>query len=288
MGNRLKTLLGAATFVAFIGSPGSAAPRPLEWMAEDFDVLMRTHGQVTFAPYVHGGSPRNGVDFDPGYRSDFHVYVDFFSWKGLVSNWLIANSTVIERSDTSAFRLNRIRYTLTPGYQYEFDTWMISGLLLHECIHAIGQSEPDGSIWWNSFRFGFGSKGAYPQFLVQRYREDLSRFVDKWDYQVNVGAFLYGKESIWLAQNSDYRYEEYALLRYHLGRLGRWGSYADLGQHLWIREGGSTEQKWSVTANLLLRGRVNIAALYYTWFFYDTNTQDNEDRLGALGFKIVF
>jgi hypothetical protein len=279
-------MMSVAAFAGVLAFPASSATRALTWVADDFEVIMRTHGQITFAPYIHGGSPRN--DFSPGYRSDFYAYVDFFSWKGLVSNWLIANSTVIERSDTTAFRLERIRYTLTPGYQYEFDTWMISGLLLHECIHAIGRDEPDGSIWWNSFRFGFGTKGAYPQFLVQRYSGDFTRFTDRWDWQVNVGAFLYGRESVWLAQNNDYRYEEFALLRYHLGRRGRWGSYADLNQALWIREGWKTEQKWSLTLNLLLRGSENMAGLYYTWFMHDSNTQDNEDRLGALGFKIVF
>jgi hypothetical protein len=282
-----RPFLIATAFAAGLVSLSHAAPRPLEWVAEDFEVLMRTHGQITFAPYVNGGSPEDGST--PGYRSEFYAYVDFFSWKGLVSNWLIANSTVIDRSDTSMFRLNRIRYTLTPGYRYEFDTWQISGLLLHECIHAIGKQEENGSIWWNSFRFGFGSKGAYQQFLVERYREDdFSKFLDKWDYQVNAGVFLYGDNSVWLAQNSTYRYEGFSLLRYHLGRWGRWGSYADLNQAAWFREDGETEQKWSATLNLLLRGRVNLAALYYTYFFYDTNTQDNENQLGALGFKIVF
>ncbi|MCD6024219.1 MAG: hypothetical protein K0Q91_1135 [Fibrobacteria bacterium] len=278
-------------WLALCGTATAASP-VLDWITDDFDVLMNTNGQITFAPYVNGGSPRN--DFKPGYRSEFFTYVDFFSWKGLVSNWLIANSTIIERSDTSAFRLHRIRYTLTPGYRYEFDTWLISGLLLHECIHAIGEFEDEGSIWWNSFRFGFGSKGAYPQYLVERYRTlkrphyPLARVLNKWDYQVNVGAFLYGPNSIWIAQNSDYRYSQDALFRYHLGRWGRWGAYADLNQYLWLREHGQLEQKWSATANLLLVGRSNIAGLYYTYVFFDDNVIDNEDALGSLGFKIVF
>jgi hypothetical protein len=264
----------------------------VDWLTDDFEVLMNTNGQITFAPYVNGGSPRN--DFQPGYRSEFFTYVDFFSWKGLVSNWLIANTTVIERSDTSAFRLDRIRYTLTPGYRYEFDKWLISGLLLHECIHEIGEFEEEGSIWWNSFRFGFGTKGAYPQYLAERYRrlkeprEPFEKILDKWDYQVNVGAFLYGDNSIWLGQNNDYRYEEYGLFRYHVGRWGRWGAYADVNQNLWALADGELEQKWSVTANLLLVGKANIAGLYYTYVIFDDNGIDNEDALGSLGFKIVF
>lgn len=287
----MRRFFSALSFCLALCVPASANGF-VDWLTDDFEVLMQTNGQITFAPYVNGGSARN--DFEPGYRSEFSAYVDFFSWKGLVSYWLIANTTVIERSDTTAFRLDRIRYTLTPGYRYEFDTWLISGLLLHECIHEIGEFEEDGSIWWNSFRFGFGSKGAYPQYLAERYRklkeprEPLEKIFDKWDYQVNLGAFLYGDNSIWLGQNNDYRYEEYGMLRYHLGRWGRWGAYADVNQNLWMLDDGSLEQKWSVTANLLLVGKANIAGLYYTYVVFDNNNIDNEDALGSLGFKIVF
>ena len=262
------------------------------WVADDFEVLMNTSGQVTFAPYVNVRQPRN--DFSPGYRSDFYAYVDFFKWKGLISNWLIANTTEIEKSDSNSFQLHRIRYTLTPGYRYEFDSWIISGLLLHECIHAIDHHVDEGSVWWNSFQFGFGSKGAYQQFLVERYRNlerpryPLSHFEDKWDYQLNVGVFLHGAQSIWLAQNNDYRYEEFSMLRYHVGRWGHWGGYMDLNDHFWYRANKTFEQKWSATANLLLMGKANIAGLYYTYVFFDDNNIDNENRLGSAGFKIVF
>ncbi|HAO99948.1 MAG TPA: hypothetical protein DCQ83_07900 [Fibrobacteres bacterium] len=263
------------------------------WLSDDFEVLMNTNGQITFAPYLNGRQPRN--DFAPGYRSDFYAYVDFFKWKGLVSNWLIANSTIIESSDSSNFKLHRIRYTLTPGYRYEFDTWLISGLLLHECIHEIDHGPTGGSIWWNSFRFGFGSKAAYQQFLVERYRKPFSSFLGHWDYQINAGVFLhkFGQSaddpgSIWLAQNNDYRYEEFSLLRYYIGRWGRWGSYADLNNNMWYRANGSIEQKWSINTNLLLRGRANIAALYCNYVLFDNNNIDNENGLAAAGFKIVF
>lgn len=257
------------------------------WVSNDFEVLMRTHGQVTFAPYVHGGSARNG--FQPGYRSDFNVDVDFFAWKGLISNWRIANSTIIERPESTTFRVDRIRYTLTPGYRKEFDKWQINGMLLHECIHSVSRQESTGSMWWNSFRFGFGSKGAYQQFLVERYTSPIAwNLWNLWDYQFNLGTFLYGKPSAWLAQNHIYRYEESAMLRVHLRRWGRWGAYADLAQNFWVNSRWELEQKWSATANLMLRGKMNLASVYYTYHFYDDNTHDNEDGLGAMGFKIVF
>jgi hypothetical protein len=256
------------------------------WLTDDFEVLMRTHGQITFAPYVNGQNQKE--DFFPGYRSEFFTYVDFFSWKGLISNWLIANTTLIERPDSTIFRLDKIRYTLTPGYRYEFDRWMISGLLLHECIHTVSRDEEKGSVWWNSFQFGMGSKGAYPLYVVSKYKDAHLDLKNSFDAQMNIGVFLYGQSSVWLAQNHHYRYEQFGLLRYHVGRWRNWGVFLDLPEHAWITSKNKLEIKWSPTINLFLLGKVNVASLYYTYHIYDTNTHDNESGLGLLGFKIVF
>jgi hypothetical protein len=76
----------AAGLLLMPALPARAAtlPEMWDWTVRDFEVVMRTHGEVSFAPYVHGESPE--ADFFPGYRSDFFTYVDFFSWKGLVSS----------------------------------------------------------------------------------------------------------------------------------------------------------------------------------------------------------
>lgn len=273
-------------FVLLIATPKSTQANVWNWLTDDFEVLMLTHGQISFAPYVNGPSPQQ--NFFPGYRSDFFTYVDFFSWKGLISNWLIANSTLIERPDSTIFRLDRIRYTLTPGYRYEFDKWLISGLLLHECIHTVSRDELAGSVWWNSFQIGFGSKGAYPMFLVEKYQNAHLNLRNSFDAQINFGAFLHGHESVWLAQNHNYRYEEFGLLRYHVGRWGRWGVFVDLPEHLWLNSENEIKTKISPTLNLFLLGKVNVASLFYTYHIYDNSSHDNEDGLGLLGFKIVF
>jgi len=278
--------LTALLLPLFLPAHSASVPEMWDWTVRDFEVVMRTHGEISFAPYVHGDRPKS--DFFPGYRSDFHTYVDFFSWKGLISSWLIANTTLIERPDSTVFRLDKIRYTLTPGYRYEFDKWLISGLLLRECMLTVRREGQLGSAWWNSFQIGAGSKGAYHLFLVEEYKNRRLSFRHSFDAQINVGAFLYGEESVWLAQNHLYRYEEFALLRYHVGRHGNWGLFLDLPQHLWVNADNSLEHKVSLTLNLFLLGRVNIASLFYTYHLYDSNIHDNEDGLGLFGFKIVF
>src|ERR1035437_441311 len=115
--------------------------RAWDWTQRDFSVLMAASGNVDFATDVFGHS--RGNDLPPGYRSDFYLWVDFFQWKGFISNWLIGNTTIMSRDDTTALRLSRIRYILTPGYRYEFGSWQISGQMLHECIHTVSRPEND-------------------------------------------------------------------------------------------------------------------------------------------------
>ena len=256
------------------------------WIADDFNVIMATHGDISFAPYIHG-------DFDkfenpPGYRADFKAYVDFFEWKGLTSHWLIANTTIIESNEETNLKLDKIRYTLTPGYKIEFDSFTLLGQLLHECIHTISKPEIDGAVWWNSFQFGGGTKGAYPKGLAKTYNKDSEHQFPSFDFNINAGAFLYGGESVWIKQNHNYRYEGFSKTRIHIAKLGNWGFYTDINQHTWIDKFDHVENKIDFTFNILLSGKENIASVYYQYFIHDTFSKDNQDGLGAAGFKIIF
>ena len=46
------------------------------------ELIMRTHGHITIAPYIHGFNKASYLY--PGYRSEFLTHVDFFSYKGIV------------------------------------------------------------------------------------------------------------------------------------------------------------------------------------------------------------
>jgi len=266
--------------------PPGAMARAWDWTVRDFDVLMATSGRIDFA--VDGmGRPRN-TTLPPGYRSDFHVWVDFFRWKGFISNWLIGNTTVISRNDSTAFQLSHIRYVLTPGYRYEFDTWQISGLLLHECVHALSRPEANGAVWWNSFQIGAGTKGAYHDHFVEAYREARAFPGLKFDGRIDVGQFLYGQQSVWIGQNHDFRQELFGLGRLRLGSIGPFGFFQDVEPHFWRAATGRIDQKWAVSSHMYLLGKHNVAGGYLRWVPLDNNPHDNEDGLGQVGFEIVF
>lgn len=284
----LSAFLSAATSAPLPESPPSESSiaQAWDWVADDFEVLMNTSGTVDFAANLFG-SPRH-AQLPPGYRSNFHLWVDFFRWKGFTSNWLIGNTTVASRNDSTAFQLSHIRYVLTPGYRYEFDTWQISGLLLHECLHTLSRPEANGAVWWNSFQIGAGTKGAYHDHLVEDYRAARAFPSLRLDGRVDFGQFLYGPQSVWIGQNHDFRQEAFGLARLRLGSLGSFGFFQDVQPHFWRSSTGRIDQKWSLSSHMYLLGRHNIAGGFVRWVVFDDTPHDNENGLAQLGFEIVF
>lgn len=250
------------------------------------ELLMHTHGNVTIAPYIHGFN-RDAQHY-PGYRSEFMTYVDFVRAGRFYFNSQLGTTTLIDDPDTKGMKLDRIRYTLSPGFRYEHKTWLVKGSLHHECIHTISRPEERGSVWWNSFQIGVGTKGAYYLYLRDVYRNKRDTFLNDWDFQINAGWFLPAKRTLFSGQNHEYKWEEFALLRYHLGTFRRWAYFASLRQGLWLKNNGDFDHQLTITLNLFRRGLVNFAGFFYTYTFYDSFELDNTEGLGALGFRIIF
>jgi hypothetical protein len=255
-------------------------------MTCEAELVMDTHGMVSFSPYVQGVKKTEGLY--PGYRAEFIANVDFVRWHRLFVTGVVGNTTMISRSETSIFTLDKIHYTISPAFRYEMKKWMIRGSFNHESIYNISRKENYGAFWMNSFRLGAGSKGAYYLYLRDEYKNVNNTFLNEWDGQINAGVFLHGSESIWIARNQNYRYEAFGLLRYHMGVFNNWAYFASLRQHLWRKSDRSFEHKISMTLNAFRKGAENFFGIFYTYTIYDTNSEDNENKLGTLGLRVVF
>ena len=184
-------------------------------------ILMHTQGYVSFAPYIHGRNEVGGLS--PGYRAEFLSHVDFFRKKRLVVSGIVGNMTIISRSDSSVFNLDKIRYILSPSIRYEYDTWFLKGVFHHESLYSISKAEDlNGAYWQNSIRIGVGSKSSSFLFLPEKYLIDGDVRGSAFDAQCTLGAYLHGSKSIWVAKNHNYRYEMLALVRYHAGSIYSW------------------------------------------------------------------
>ncbi|MCE5252145.1 hypothetical protein LLG96_18240 [bacterium] len=250
------------------------------------ELIMHTHGHITISPIVHGY--KKSQYLYPGYRSEFMTSVDFFRYRSIVFTGLLGTTTIISDTDTRGMKLDRIRYTLTPGFRREFKTWLIRGALHHECIHTISRPEFKGSVWWNSFQIGIGTKEAYYLYLPQQYRNINNSWINAWDAQVNLGLIVPAESTIATGQNHDYNAESFSLVRYHIGVYKNWASFISLRQHMWMKSNRAFEHQINITANLFRKGTHNFAGFFYNYTVYDTFLLDNTDGLGSAGFRILF
>ena len=253
---------------------------------------MSTHGNISFAPYIHGTYASGGIR--PSYRAEYLTSFDAFQWNKLVLNARLGNTTLLGTGPRNSLRLDRIRYLLAPGLRYDFSSWYIQGIVHHECIHTIDRPEEQypgfdrGTVWWNSIRVALGSKGANFLYLRDEYEKPLQSFFDSWDVQLTYGKYILAENTIITGQNHRYRHEVLSRLRYHFTPNSRLAAFFSLDQSFWVKSDQSTEQKWSGTVHLFLRGTENFAGIFYTYHFFDTFSPDNEDGFGAIGFRIVF
>ena len=250
-------------------------------------LLIRTQGSVSVAPYIHG-IDKSAVLY-PGYRAVFNATIDFYQIGNLFLTGLVGNETVINRADTILVKLDRLHYSVSPGFRLEFHEWLVKGAFHHESINRIDQEESlGGASWQNIVRLGIGSKGSSYLFLPEEYQHRNNEWMNTFDAEIGGGIFLHGSESIWSAKNHNYRYEVFSLLRHHIGIFKNWAFFSTLRQRLWISADDSVEQQYKITFNIFRKGAVNFFGIFYTYTFHDTSTMDNEDRTGALGIKLVF
>lgn len=267
------------------------------------EVVLDTHGTMSFAPYVHGMSRTYDVvelssgsgktqRYYPAYRASFLANVDLLRWNRLVLVGSVGNTTVIAATDSTFFNLNRIHYVVAPGLRYEFPNLVVRGSFNHESIFSLSRPEylerRKGPYWQNSFRLGIGTRGSHYLFLREEYLNLNNRLLNSWDAQINGGVFLHGSESIWISRNNPYRYEEFSLFRYHLGVFSNWAYFATFRQFLWVRLDHKCEQNLNITFNAFRKGAVNFFGFFYTYTIYDNSIEDNENRLGAVGLRAVF
>jgi len=248
--------------------------------------IFKANGNVTLGRYLYGEKPKNALE--PGFRSNFRVYFDIFRNNSFVLNILTANTTTIGKNDESFIDLDKIRYTLSPGFRYEHQKWILTGLFFHECIHTISRDETDGSTWWNALQIGAGTKGAYHYYLVDKYNTHDFSLSNSFDISQNFSYYLHGEESSLIAQNHNYRFDEFGVIRYHFGSIGNKSLFLDFNHRVWLDAEKKLTSKFSIEANFIIKAKSNFASVYFRHCFHDQNPHDNEKNLGVVGLKLIF
>jgi hypothetical protein len=254
--------------------------------ASDFKMLFHANGLVSLGVHLYG-NPKFG-DLGPGYRADFTINTEYFSYKNLIFDFLTSASTSIARLPESPVNLDKIRYTLTPELRYPFRKSLITGALFHQCIHTLSRAEDtSGSTWWNVVQLGCGTKGAYPFYFIQKYNNRDFSLRNSFDANINAGYFLHGRAPL-IGHNHIYKYDISGLVRYHFGLFRNHTVFVDLTHHFWYDKNSTVTMKISAEINYVILAFDNIAAVYFNHCIVDENPYDNEFSLGAVGFKVIF
>ncbi len=249
-------------------------------------LLMHTHGYVAFSPYISGKILED--ESWPGYRADFLTNIDLFKIGHSTVYGTVGNTTLISVSETDVFTLNKIRFNLAASLRYEFKNLLVKGTFYRGSIHKISTIEEGSPVWWNSVQFGLGTPGAYYLYLRDEYRKRENTLINSWDAQINIGAFIKPTGNAFGGINHHYKYELFSLLRYQIGVYKKWASFIGINHNVWMLRDSSTEYKISATINLFRKGTVNFAGFYYSYVFFDSYKQDNENKMSSLGFRIIF
>lgn len=252
----------------------------------DLKMLFKTSGQVSLGVHLYG-TPKYG-DLGPGYRSDLAVNTELIGYRGLIFDFLTAASTSIARLPETPVRLDKIRYTLTPDLRYGWRKTAIFGALHHECIHTVSRAEDSsGSTWWNVLLMGFGTKGAFPIYFIQKYNNRDFSLRHSFDSFLKAGYYLHGKAAL-IGHNHDYLCDLSGLVRYHYGLFRNQTIFVDLNSHLWLDKEHRLTAKIFAEINYVLLAFENVAAVYLGHCIIDENPHDNEYSLGTIGFKVIF
>jgi hypothetical protein len=252
----------------------------------DFKMLFRASGQVTLGFHVYGEN--RYTDLAPGYRADMKNYLDMVSYRGLVFDFLTGATTSIARLPETPVRLDKIRYVLAPSLRYPLRKTVALFMLNHECIHTVSRDEAlTGSTWWNALQLGFGTKGAYHYYLVEKYNNRDFSLRHAFDASATCGYYLHGRAAL-IGHNHNYQYDGSGLIRYHVGLLRNQTVYADFKTTVWYGRSGEVTVKADAEINYVILAYDNIATIYYNHCFHDDNPYDNESSLGAVGFRVVF
>ncbi|OIO56377.1 MAG: hypothetical protein AUJ47_13075 [Candidatus Marinimicrobia bacterium CG1_02_48_14] len=250
-------------------------------------LLMDTHGYMNILGHVSGFEKTNSMN--PGYRFEFLALTDIYQFNALYCGLLLGNRTMIMSPKAGGeFRLDQIKYTLSPVLRYEFKQWMVQTSYHHEAFRRISAPNLTGPVWLNSLQLSAGTKGSYYLYLREEYQRASNRFISDVDANLTVSYFLHGKESIWVAKNHNYAYQMNSRVRYHIATFYEWAYWTSAEFSVWQLQDQTYEDRLALRFNIFRKGLGKFVGFYYSYTVKDSYTLDNESHLGALGVQIFF
>ena len=249
-----------------------------------FELLMDGHGDLGSYIYFH----QDGFYF---IDTELHGNIETFRYRKFFFLLNLEEEVYMGRKYHSnmVFDPNRGSWAFGLTGRLEFEKYYLEAELNHNCFHDIGRwMAIDYSVYWNSPRFGFGSKGYLPKYRYHRSESEMPGlyFPKKIDYFIQA-AFYAPRGASW-QKNHDYDFTMQTNFNLSLARYKHWGFELE-SSNLWvINNSHDLKRRHELEFKSVLYGKSGVLETYIGWWPDDTQAIRNRDGKTVFGLHFGF
>ncbi|HBC46034.1 MAG TPA: hypothetical protein DCZ43_03205 [candidate division Zixibacteria bacterium] len=187
------------------------------------------------------------------------------------------------------FDPNRGGWAFGLGGRIELDKYFIDMQMHHDCFHDVGRWEiVDFSIFWNTPRFGFGSKGYLPKYRYHQPKPESRGLLypRKVDYYFQIGFFA-PRGNVW-QKNHDYEFTTLTNFNFLAARYRSIGLNLE-SNNLWvINSNHELKRRHGLNFDFTVYGSNGVFTTYIGWWPYDSQSIRNRDGKTVFGIHFGF
>jgi hypothetical protein len=252
--------------------------------ADHFELLMNGHGDL--GSYIY--FKQDGVYFiDTELKGSMETfrYRKFFFLLNLEEEVYMGR----KYHSNMVFDPNRGSWAFGLTGRMEFEKYFFETQLYHNCFHDIGRwMAIDYSIYWNSPRIGFGTKGYLSKYKYHRYESGIQgwHFPDKLDYFIQA-AFYTPRGASW-QKNHEYDFSMQTNINWAIARYKAIGFEIE-SNNLWvINSSHDLKRRHSLDFDWVFFGKNGVMIAYLGWWPDDTQAIRNRDGKTVFGLHFGF
>jgi len=250
----------------------------------NFDLLMSGHGDL--GSYIY--FKQNGVYF---IDTELKGSIETLRYRRFYFLLELNEDVYMGRKYRSnmVFDPNRGSWAFGMIGRLEFQKYFLETQMYHNCFHDIGRwMEIDYSIYWNSPRLGFGTKGYLSKYKYHRfdYTKPGLYFPKKIDYYCQAG-FYAPRGASW-QKNHDYDFTLLTNLNLSFARYKQVGFEIE-SNNLWvINNRHNLKRRHALNFDCIIFGKSGVVITYIGWWPDDTQSLRNRDGKTVFGLHFGF
>jgi hypothetical protein len=239
-------------------------------------LLIETHGRGYIAKYYPDDSIYNSdavveVYCDIFKFGDFRIFIDFRS------------DLYMGKQPDKPISLDPryAHYYITPGLTVDINDLIITGCIVHDCLHDIDVENP-GTPVFNRFRLII----ELEEFHI-RHRSEQPPVRPNWRFM--VGSYPeFPSIYAWTNWGADYKYE--MAFEVLIPVINRPKSYLglDFSSHVIRRKERNFYQRHNLRGEFAFYGRSGILIPFINYTFYSDDPLTSPGQMGIIGLEIVF